>query len=56
MTKAKINTININGINYSILEGGTKCSDCQVKDICINQGFENNVTFDCTSIHLNKCN
>lgn len=54
LMKIKIDNITINGITYSIVDGGTKCSDCQVKDICINQGFANGVNFDCTSVHLNR--
>lgn len=52
--KVKISNITINGISYSINDGGTKCSECQVSDICINHGFANGVSVDCTSVHLNR--
>jgi len=54
MSKVAINKIEINGVAYSVMPGGTKCSDCIIKDYCMNNGFTNGITIDCTSVHLIK--
>lgn len=44
--------ITINGVSYNIVDGGTKCSDCVVKDLCMTNSLPKGITFDCNSIHL----
>lgn len=55
--KTKIEKIIINNVVYDVVNGGTKCTDCVIKDYCMNNGFTNGITIDCTSVHLvNKGN
>ena len=55
--KTKISKIVINNIIYDVVDGGTTCIDCAVKDVCMTNSFANGVTIDCTSVHLvNKGN
>lgn len=50
--KTKISKIVINDVIYDVVDGGTTCIDCAVKNICIINGFADGVTIDCTSVHL----
>lgn len=48
--------ITINGVSYDIVDGGTKCPECAIKDLCMSNSLPKGITLDCTSIHLvNKC-
>ena len=48
----KIGKIIINDILYDIVDGGTSCKDCAIRNLCMINGFADGVTIDCTSAHL----
>ena len=48
----KIDKIIINDILYDIVDGGTSCKDCAIRNLCMINGFADGVTIDCTSVHL----
>lgn len=50
--KTKINKIVINDVIYDVIDGGTTCKDCTIRNLCMINGFANGVTIDCTSVHL----
>ena len=44
--------LTINDTKYLVVIGGTKCSDCTIKDLCMTNSLPKGITFDCTSVHL----
>lgn len=48
----KIDKIIINDILYDVVDGGTSCKDCAIRNLCMINGFADGVTIDCTSVHL----
>lgn len=50
--KIKIDKIIINDILYYVVDGGTSCKDCAIRNLCMINGFADGVTIDCTSVHL----
>ena len=44
--------ITINDVPYNIVDGGTKCSECAIKDLCMSNSLPKGIALDCTSIHL----
>lgn len=50
--KIKIDKIIVNDIIYDIIDGGTSCKDCTIRNLCMINGFADGVTIDCTSVHL----
>lgn len=55
--ETKISKIVINDVIYDVVDGGTTCKDCTIRNLCMINGFADGVTIDCTSVHLvNKGN
>lgn len=52
LMKIKINKIIINDILYDVVDSGTSCKDCAIRNLCMINGFTDGVTIDCTSVHL----
>lgn len=50
--KIKIDKIVINNVLYDVVDDGTSCKDCAIRNLCMINGFADGVTIDCTSIHL----
>lgn len=50
--KIKINKIVINNVLYDVVDGGTSCKDCTIRNLCMINGFADGVTIDCTSVYL----
>lgn len=50
--KIKIDKIVINDVLYDVVDGGTSCKDCVIRNLCMINGFSDGVTIDCTSVHL----
>ena len=50
--KIKIDKIIINDVLYDVVDGGTSCKDCAIRNLCMINGFTDGVTIDCTSVHL----
>lgn len=50
--KIKIDKIVINDVLYDVVDGGTSCKDCAIRNLCMINGFTDGVTIDCTSVHL----
>ena len=48
----KIDKIVINDILYDVVDGGTTCKDCTIRNLCMINGFADGVTIDCASVHL----
>lgn len=52
LMKIKIDKIIINDVVYDVVDGGTSCKDCAIRNLCMINGFDNGITIDCTSVHL----
>lgn len=52
--KKVYSTITIDGVEYDFVDGGIKCCNCEVQDMCANGEFDPRVSIDCTSIHLSR--
>ena len=50
--KTRISKIVINDVIYDVVDGGTTCKDCTIRNLCMINGFTDGVTIDCTSVHL----
>ena len=50
--KTKISKIVINDVIYDVVDGGTTCKDCAIKNLCMINGFADGISVDCTSVHL----
>lgn len=50
--KIKIDNIVINDVLYDVVDGGTNCKDCAIRNLCMINGFTDGVIIDCTSVHL----
>lgn len=50
--KIKIDKIIINDVLYDVVDDGTSCKDCAIRNLCMINGFADGVTIDCTSVHL----
>ena len=48
----KIDKIVINDVLYDVVDGGTSCKDCAIRNLCMINGFADSVTIDCASVHL----
>lgn len=52
LMKIKIDKIIINDVVYDVVDGGTNCKYCAVRNLCMINGFADGITFDCASVHL----
>lgn len=52
LMKIKIDKIIINDVLYDVVDGGTSCKDCTIRNLCMINGFDDGITIDCTSVHL----
>ena len=50
--KTKISKIVINDVIYDVVDGGTTCKDCTIRNLCMINGFADGISVDCTSVHL----
>ena len=50
--KTKISKIVINDVIYDVVDGGTTCKDCAIRNLCMINGFADGISVDCTSVHL----
>lgn len=54
MNENTITGIVIAGDIYNIIDNGVKCTQCVVKDLCLEGKLGTKVQFDCASVHLEK--
>lgn len=52
LMKIKIDKIIINDVLYDVVDGGTSCKDCAIRNLCMINGFDDGITINCTSVHL----
>ena len=52
LMKIKIDKIIINDVLYNVVDGGTSCKDCAIRNLCMINSFDDGITIDCTSVHL----
>lgn len=50
--KIKIDKIVINDVLYDVVDGGTSCKNCAIRNLCMINGFADGISVDCTSVHL----